>query len=172
MTNLQKAKLTGQDEAQDIEFMFNPSELSLSRSMSIEQAEGARTKTGQNKTSFKHPNPYSMKVGNLIFDTYESGKSVLEHVSKLSKAVEFTDRGKGKNKRPPIYLFTWGDHKYLRVFVKNFSCRLTLFLPNGTPVRAIIDLDLEQVEPPEPPSDLGAKNPSPSDRKGPKTLFN
>jgi len=171
MTELQKAKLTGLEGAEDIEFMFNPTELSLSRSMSIEQSEGARTDTGQNKTSFKHPNPYSMKVGNLIFDTYESGKSVLEHMTKLSKAVEFTEQGKGQNKRPPIYIFTWGKHEYLRVFVKTFSCKLSLFLPDGTPVRANIDLDLEQVDPPTPPTSQGAKNPSASARKSSKTLF-
>ena len=106
-----------------------------------------------------------------MFDTYESGKSVLDSVKKLSKAVEFTEQGKGQNQRPPIYLFTWGKYEYLRAFVKDFSCRLTLFLPDGTPVRAIIDLTLEQVDPPQPPSDKSPQNPSSSDRQQSKTLF-
>ncbi|MEO0985395.1 MAG: hypothetical protein AAFY20_07590 [Cyanobacteria bacterium J06639_14] len=171
MTQLEKAKLKGLDGAQDIDFMFNPTELTFSRSMSIEQSPGARDKSGQNKTSFKHPNPYTLKIGNLIFDTYETQKSVLDQVKKLSKSVEFTDKGKGQNKRPPIYLFAWGQHDYLRAFVKDFSCRLTLFLPNGTPVRAIIDLTLEQVELPQPTSDQGPANPSSSDRTASKPLF-
>lgn len=160
MSKLVKAKLKGQDGAESIEFMFNPSEITLSRSMNIEQSPGARTDSGQNKTSFKHPNPYEMKVGNLIFDTYESGKSVLEHLEKLSKAVEFSEQGKAKNKRPPTYIFMWGEHKYLRVFVRNFSCRLSLFLPDGTPVRASVDLTLEQVEAPGKASIQWAKSPS------------
>ena len=171
MTTLEKAKLKGLDGADDIEFMFNPTEISLSRSMSIEQSQGARTETGQNKTSFKHPNPYTLTIGNLMFDTYESGKSVLENVQKLSKAVEFTSAGKGENKRPPIYLFTWGNHDYLRAFVKDFSCKLTIFLPDGTPVRAVINLTLEQVELPQPSSDPSPKNPSPRARQGSKPLF-
>ncbi len=171
MTNLEKAKLKGLDGAEDIEFMFNPNEISLSRSMSIEQSQGARTESGQNKTSFKHPNPYILKISNLMFDTYESGKSVLEHVKKLSKAVEFTSKGKGENKRPPIYLFTWGKHEYLRAFVKDFSCKLTIFLPDGTPVRAVVDLTLEQVELPQPSSDPSTPNPSPGARQGSKPLF-
>lgn len=167
MKELKKAKLKGLEGAEDIEFMFNPSEISLSRSMSIEQSEGARGESGQNKTSFKHPNPYELKVGNLIFDTYESGKSVLENVQQLSKTVEFIeDKG-----RPPIYLFNWGDHNYIRAFVKNFSCRLTLFLPDGTPVRAMIDLALEQVDLPVSKPDQGAASPSGGDRENSKPLF-
>lgn len=172
MSTPEKAKLKALDkEAEDVEFMFNPNELSISRSMSIEQSQGARTESGQNKTSFKHPNPYTLKISNLMFDTYETGKNVLDYVKKLAKAVEFTDQGKGQNQRPPIYLFTWGKHEYLRAFVKDFSCRLTLFLPDGTPVRAIIDLVLEQVDPPQPSSSQGPKNPSSSARQGSKTIF-
>lgn len=172
MSTPAKAKLKALDkEAEDVEFMFNPSTLSISRSMSIEQSPGARTKSGQNKTSFKHPNPYTLTISNLMFDTYESGKSVLDYVNKLTKAVEFTDQGKGQNQRPPIYLFTWGKHDYLRAFVKDFKCQLTLFLPDGTPVRAIIDLVLEQVDPPQPPSSQGPKNPSPGARQGSRTIF-
>lgn len=171
MAELKKAKLTGLEDADDIEFMFNPSELSLSRGMSIEQSPGARTETGQNKTSFKHPNPYSMTVNNLIFDTYESGKSVLDHVKKLSKVVEFTTKGKGQNKRPPIYIFTWGKNEYLRVFVESFNCKLSLFLPDGTPVRASIDLKMQQVDPPQQTSIQEVKNPSDLARLASKALF-
>ncbi|NET49181.1 MAG: hypothetical protein F6K09_10750, partial [Merismopedia sp. SIO2A8] len=58
--------------------------------------------------------------------------------------------GDDATKRPPIYLFTWGSNEYLRCFVKSFSFKLSLFLPDGTPVRAIISLTLEQVEEPTP----------------------
>lgn len=167
MKELKKAKLKGLEGADSIEFMFNPTEISLSRSMSIEQSEGSRGEEGQNKTSFKHPNPYELKVGNLIFDTYETGRSVLGNVQQLSKTVEFI---KDKS-RPPIYLFNWGDHNYIRAFVKNFNCRLTLFLPDGTPVRAIVDLTLEQVELPVTKPDQGAASPSSGERASSKPLF-
>jgi len=133
-----------------IECMFNPTELSFSRSISLEQSEGARTSSGDNKASFKHPNPYSLKISNLILDTYEEQTSVLKHLEKFTRAVDFLESGDEKGKRPPIYLFTWGQTNYLRCFVKTFSFKLTLFLPDGTPVRAIVDLDLEQVDAPTP----------------------
>ena len=164
---LKKAKLKCLDlDSHSIEFMFNPNELGFSRSMSLEQSNGARTDQGQNKVSFKHPNPYSLKISNIMLDTYELGSSVLDKVRPFTKAVEFTQQGEGKNKRPPIYLFTWGSNSYLRCFVKSFNFKLTLFLPDGTPVRAVVDLDLEQVDPPSPSGSQGSRNPSAGERAG------
>lgn len=160
---LEKAKLIAvyQGEGEDIEFMFNPNQLSFSRSISLEQAEGAQTNKGNNKVSFKHPNPYSLNISNILIDTYETKEgSVLDYIQKFKKAVEFTDKGEGKEKRPPIYLFTWGNQNYLRCFVKKFSFKLTLFRPNGVPVRASIDLDLEQVDLPISQPGQGAPSPS------------
>lgn len=164
---LEKAKLIAvyQGEGEDIEFMFNPTQLAFSRSMNLEQAKGASTGKGNNKVSFKHPNPYSLKISNILIDTYETKDgSVLDTIKKFKLAVEFINKGNGnaKEKRPPIYLFTWGKHNYLRCFVKTFSFKLTLFRPDGTPVRASVDLDLEQVDLPNPQP--GQQTPSPSER--------
>ncbi|NJO09472.1 MAG: hypothetical protein HC873_07225, partial [Leptolyngbyaceae cyanobacterium SL_1_1] len=78
MTTLSKAKLIAVDGGEDIEFMFNPNQLDFSRSISLEQSAGSRTERGENKTSFKHPNPYSLKISNIILDTYEKGTNVLD----------------------------------------------------------------------------------------------
>ena len=162
---LEKAKMIAVDgEADDIEFMFNPTEISFSRSMQIDQSKGARTGTGQNKSSFKYPDPYALSIRNIVIDTYEDNTSVLTHVRKFTQAVEFTQKGKGKKQRPPIYLFTWGANNYLRCFVNKFDFKLTLFLPDGTPVRAIIDLSLEQVEVSTPLKTQGASNPNQATR--------
>jgi hypothetical protein len=162
---LEKAKLIAVDGGEDIEFMFNPSELSFSRSVEIEQAAGARTEAGENKTSFKHPNPYSLSISNVILDTYEDGSSVLGPLGKFTKAVEFAASGDGKGQRPPIYLFTWGSNKYLRCFIKSLNFKLTLFMPDGTPVRATLDLSLEQVDAPTPKGSQGTPQPSASSRQ-------
>ena len=158
---LAKAKLQCLDnEKQSITFMFNPNELGFSRSMSLEQSQGARTEQGQNKVSFKHPNPYSLKISNIMLDTYELGTSVLEQVTPFTTSVQFIE----KEERPPIYLFTWGDNNYLRCFVKSFNFKLTLFLPDGTPVRAVVDLTLEQVDPPSPSENQGTPDPKAGER--------
>ena len=135
-----------------IDFMFNPNELSFGRSMSWEQSTAARTDSGENKTSFKHPYPYSLDISNIILDTYEEQVSVLPHLQKFTRAVEFMQGGKNDNKRPPIFLFVWGSNSYLRCYVKKLDFKLVLFLANGTPVRAIVTLSLGQA---------GKANPNP-----------
>lgn len=62
------------EKAKKIEFMFNPNELKFSRSINTEQSQGSRTKSGGNKNSFKHPNPYQLTISNIILDTYEKKK--------------------------------------------------------------------------------------------------
>ncbi len=176
----------------NIIFMYNPTEISLSRSMNIEQAKGARDSSGANKTSFKHPNPYSLKISNVIIDTYELGISVLPEVYKFKKGVEFLDpknsalqesdsaksakTGSGRTNpeqqnRPPIYLFIWGKHKYLQCFIKQVTFKFTMFFPNGDPARAVLDLSLEQVSIPQ--ENNGGTTPAPSkeDREGADRAF-
>lgn len=153
--SLVKARLHPLEGGDDIEFMYNPTQLAFSRSISLEQAKGARTEKGHNKVSFKHPNPYSLKISNIVIDTYESGKNALTYINQFKKAVEFS-QGEGENKRPPVYLFVWGKEEHLRCFVKTLSYKLTLFLPDGTPVRAIVDLDLEEVDLPISQPRVGA----------------
>lgn len=167
---LEKATLkpaTGEN-AQKIEFMFNPTELKFSRSVNIEQAAGANTRSGQNKTSFKHPNPYQLTISNIMLDTYENAaakRSVLPELKPFTDAVAYAKDGKGKAKRPPVYLFTWGNNIYLRCFIKSCNFRLTMFLPDGTPVRAVVDLSLEQVDDSTPQPSQGTPNVSQSQRE-------
>ncbi|NES84296.1 MAG: hypothetical protein F6K10_24405 [Moorea sp. SIO2B7] len=145
MSALVKAKLKAIDGGSDIEFMFNPNQLNFSRSISLEQSAGARSEQGLNKTSFKHPNPYTLNINNILIDSYEADKSVIPDIEKFKKTVEF---GVEKNgvKRPPLYLFTWGSQNYLKCFVKTLKYKLTQFKPDGTPVRAFVDLTLEEVD--------------------------
>jgi Contractile injection system tube protein len=149
-----KAQLIAQGGGDNIEFMFNPTEIEFSRSMQFNRDQGARTTKGLPKVSFAYPEPYSLNVSNITFDTYESGSNVLIHINKLRKAVEFIDSAE----RPPIYLFTWGSQKYITCFVKSLRYKLTLFLPDGTPVRAIADLSLEEVDATTPSPGLGASS--------------
>ena len=145
------------DKNRDIEFMFNPTELKFSRSMNIEQSEGSRSNLGANKTSFKHPNPYQLIISNIILDTYENSKkdrNVLKPLKKFTDAITYVKEGEtekpgeksSEGKRPPIYIFTWGTNAYLRCFIKSCNFRITMFLADGTPVRAIVDLTLEQAD--------------------------
>ncbi len=142
MSQFVKAKLIAQGGGSNIEFMFNPTELSFSRSMNLNSSGGARTDEGIPKISFGSPEPYSITVGGLVFDTYETGENVLDkHIENFRQAVEFLD----SKERPPMYIFTWGKQEYLRCFVQSLSYKLTMFLPDGTPVRATVDVTLQEI---------------------------
>lgn len=131
-----------------IDFQFNPIEISFSRSVELNSNTEGRTRSGVKKISFAGPTPIELSIGNAIFDTYEEGVSVkTKYTDRLLKALDFTQFQANVNGyRPPIFVFTWGQNRYLRCFIKSLTLKFTLFLPDGTPVRATADLKLQQVE--------------------------
>ncbi len=143
---LVKASLVDAEGGADIEFMFNPTELSFSQKSNVNPVEGARTPKGLPKVSFAYPDPCVLTIKDINFDTYEKGTSVMTYVNKFKGALDFAKTGPGANKRPPVYKFTWGGEEYLRCFVSDLSYSLTLFLPDGTPVRAKMSLTLKEVD--------------------------
>ena len=162
---LAKATLTCLDDgANTIKFMFNPSQLSFEGIVETSENPGARGEnTGTPKVNFSNIKAYKITISNILFDTYEEGGDVRDkYINKFKKTVEFAP---GK-KRTPIYRFQWGEQIYLRAcFVEKLNYKLTMFLPNGIPVRATIDsLTLKEADEPKPTESLGTPNPSTIDR--------
>ncbi len=187
------------EQASPINFMFNPTDLSLSRSVSITSMSGARTQRGLPKVNFGFVEPYKLTLAGILFDTYERGETVFNKIQPLLDAVDFSKfkdpfeeqsvagntykerevkvsigRGAidsfvqnigGKNvlgvqeygaenigkqsleiRRPPVFYFIWGGKNYMCCMVKQLDYKLTMFLPNGTPVRAMVNITLEEVD--------------------------
>jgi Contractile injection system tube protein len=71
-----------------------------------------------------------------------------------NKAIDTASKiaGLEKTERTPLYSFVWGSHIHLRCcLVEKLTYKLTLFLPDGTPVRAVIEsLSLKETDEPEP----------------------
>lgn len=162
MTNPVKAKLMNQDGGKDLEFMFNPTELSVEVKNKVNAEPAARTEKGLPKVTFAYPGISALTLNNLMFDTYETGVNVYtEYISGFCQALEFL----GDKNRPPTYIFIWGSQKYLRCFVESVKYKLTLFLPDGTPVRATMDLTLKEVDDTITPGNTGTPNVSNSQRQ-------
>lgn len=198
---------TGEQSA-IIRFMFNPTDLQFSRSVSIQMMEGARTRRGLPKVNFGFVEPYQLTLAGLVYDTYEQGINVLKEIQPILDAVNFTKfqnpYQKGSNgyqerlvnasasnaavkgltnagtqllsyktginanvntvgaqeygaekvmseqaleiRRPPVYYFVWGQKNYLMCMIESLTYKLTMFLPDGTPVRALVDLTLKEVD--------------------------
>lgn len=147
---LTKAKLKPLDgeKASEITFMFNPKELSFTNQVKTTDNPGSRvTKSGRPHVSFSDIPPKQLVIKDIWFDTYETGKDVLKDCLKpFIESVTFTD----EKQRPPIYHFIWGPHNYLQsCFIEQLNYRLTKFMPDGTPVRAVIEtLGLKEIEKP------------------------
>lgn len=158
--SLVKAQLISSDGGGTIEFMFNPTELNFSQRINLTKENGARTGRGLPKVNFAYPEPCTLSISDILLDTYEQGssKSVLPYLQQFEKALNFAQSGENKDKRPPTFVFTWGSHQYIRCFITSLNYKLTMFLPDGTPVRAKLDLTLEEID--ESTSQPGMGTPS------------
>jgi hypothetical protein len=125
---------------QPIEFMFNPTQLAFDGVVETADNAGTRSeKSGKPKVSFSNIQAYKITINNILFDTYENSGDrnvITRYIDPLKAAVKFVE---GKQ-RPPIYTFSWGGQIYLKYcFVERLTYKLTMFLPNGVPVRAVVD---------------------------------
>ena len=145
---LVKAKLKAKSGGTDITFMFNPKELSFAAAVQTTDNPGARsTRSGRPRVSFSNLPARQIAIKEIWFDTYETGKDVVqEHMQLFLDAVKFSE----DRQRPPTYAFMWGNNAYFDYcFIEQVSYRLTKFLPDGRPVRAVIDsLVLKETEKP------------------------
>ena len=182
---LAKAKLIAKDVGvPNIEFMFNPTELAFEKSVETSENKGARSQDkGQPKVGFAATNAYKVTISKIVFDTYETGENVVtKYLDAFRKAVQFPENkggegllqsgpnksgGNDKKERTPLYTFIWGQNTHLRCcFVEKLSYKLTLFLPDGTPVRAVIDsLSLKEADEPKPDNPMQTSQPSQTTRQ-------
>jgi len=162
---LQKAKLIPKDGGKEIEFMFNPTEISFDKAVETSENKGARTQDkGQPKVGFATVDSYKVTINKILFDTYETGENVVTTcIEPFRQAVQFV----GEKQRTPLYTFTWGNNQLLRCcFVEKLNYKLTMFLPDGTPVRAMIDsLTLKEADEPKPNTSMGTPKVSKSTRQ-------
>jgi hypothetical protein len=99
----------------------------------------------------------------LVFDTTADGTAVTTHTQKLEKLLAVDKNLSGfdatrNSGRPPWVRFVWGT--YLRSFkavVTRLSITYTYFSSEGMPLRANVEMSLEQYEPED---SFGPQNPT------------
>lgn len=147
------------DSSSTIEVCFNPKEYSLDKAVGWD-AEKAFSDAPN--PEFKQPSPMSLSV-TLQFDTYEERVSVrdkwvrqIEKLTMMTKQLSKDASAKDKkDNRPPTILFVWGRFVF-RGVVESLSQKYTMFLSDGTPVRAecalkirnVLDADFDKNDPP------------------------
>lgn len=147
---LSKATLKSLDDGSYVKFQFNPKEISFSTRVTLSKAKGARAEeSGLPKVSYGNLEANTISLKNIYFDTYEDRDNVLEkYIKTLRNFAKFVSL---QEQRTHILKLIWGDYMYIeKCFIESLDYRFTMFLPNGRPVRAIVD-NLTLVETDENP---------------------
>jgi LysM repeat protein len=128
--------------------LFNPTELSFSRSNSWSASE----MPGKGVPTLNYTGAQSGSLSlRLFFDTTDDGEPVTTYTERLLALMEVDPSLPGTNEntnnaRPPWVQFHWGSMHSFKAVVSSASVSYTYFSSQGTPLRATVDLTLTQYE--------------------------
>jgi hypothetical protein len=140
MANLQKASLQALNgsNTEQIEVLFNPAEYTVERGNQFSST--ALPGLANPILSFVNGNADTLTM-ELFFDTYTYGNraDVSELVKKVAKLMDIDS----SLHAPPIVRFQWGKFKF-RAVIERMSQKFTMFLNDGTPVRATLNVTFKE----------------------------
>lgn len=168
--SLVKARIRNLDTDECVTCMFNPTKYSFAKTVGWgkKSGEGGR---GLNIPPFEFTGGESATITlNLFFDTTATGEDVRTvYTNKLWDLTLITP-GKvdpdSHTGRPPRCMFEWGEAWSFEAVVTSITQSFTMFLGDGTPVRATVDLALKQAA---DPGRFPAQNPTSGGVAGHKT---
>ena len=134
---LQKASIKNLSTNEILQCQFNPPQLSLSKQNNWRHEDADKKNIGT--TSFGGGQPASLKV-DLFFDTTSTGQDVRQYTHFL------VDMTYVLGSEPPRCLFTWGKIKSFEGYIKSVGVKFTMFLADGTPVRATTSVEIVQIK--------------------------
>jgi Contractile injection system tube protein/LysM domain len=155
--------LEGREKNNKVACLFNPKEYTFSKQNNWQRTN--QSKTDAPSLEFSGGQPTSLKI-QLLFDTYHKAKGVGSvedvrvHTGRLWGLMlidpELKDP-KSKSGRPPKVRFMWGQTWTFDAVISSISQQFTMFMPDGLPVRATLDVSFEQLR---DENQLKAQNPS------------
>lgn len=127
-----------------VKFYFNPKEITIDKQVPWQTHK--HTEGDAPTLEFTAAQPKTLAC-ELMFDAFEepgdlAAKDV--HAKYISKLEQFALIDSSK-KRPPLLTFTWGaKFPVFKGVIENMNVKYTLFLPDGTPCRATVNLKMKQ----------------------------
>jgi hypothetical protein len=123
-----------------IEFMFNPKEIAVTKTVSWD----VKPSTTKSLPQYLGTKPQAISV-EMFLDASEGG-DVTSKVDDLLKSMEPTPKTEDEDPSPPYCSFGWGKKTYLSAAViKTVAVKYTRFKPDGTPIRAVANVTLEEL---------------------------
>jgi nucleoid-associated protein YgaU len=128
-----------------VRFQFNPKEVTITKSAKWER----KTTKGSKKAGppeFTGPEPSKMTLEMFFDATAKKDGSVVTAVETLLSCCVATEKSAGQKKpSPPIVVLHWGKISSFPAFVTSVSAKFTLFSSDGTPIRAVCSVSLEEM---------------------------
>jgi hypothetical protein len=148
MALTEKAFLEIEGKTDTLPCMFNPAEISVSRSNSWT----GESLAGQGVPKLRYTGASSGTLSlNLTFDTTDTGDPVTNYTGKVLALMDVDPSLPGSdeqsnNGRPPYVIFHWGNVHSFKAVVSSLNLQFTYFSSSGVPLRAKVSLSLTQFE--------------------------
>jgi nucleoid-associated protein YgaU len=157
-------ELSGKPWVDSIEALFNPGEISLTKSSKWEQQHAVGQSSASVEQEFRSVEAETFSI-ELFFDTYESRSSAMtaaraaasflpaslipgreasdvrQHTHRIARLVDVETN----LHRPPVCNLRWGVFDIFTGVLISLNQLFTLFLDDGTPVRATLTCDFVEV---------------------------
>jgi hypothetical protein len=139
------------DAAIEIGAQYNPKELALASTSTWNKHPNAHGDTkgtcGFARLDWGGTEPQTITL-DLTFDGFEDNKSVRDQIDKLISLTQPWDMSSSKAslRRPPLCVAVWGSDKEFRCVVTAVTTKITMFAPNGLPLRAICTVALKEAD--------------------------
>ena len=128
-----------------ITFQFNPKEVTITKSAKWERKPTKGSKKA-GPPEFTGPEPSKMTLEMFFDATGPRDGSVVAAVEKLLSCCVPTEESSGQKKpSPPLVVLHWGSISSFPAFVTSVSAKFTLFSSDGTPIRAVCSVSLEEM---------------------------
>jgi len=128
------------EEGEEIEVLFNPNKIRIDKSFQWRSTPKPQSDFSQPQPT--HGDATTLAIDELFFDTYEDRSSVREKTDLLFQLTVVN----GELHRPPIVTLQWGSWTFddFQWVLQRLSQTFTLFLDDGTPVRATLACTFQQ----------------------------
>jgi hypothetical protein len=125
-----------------VRVLFNPESISIRKSTNWKVTP--KLETDSSRTQFTYGDPAILTI-DLFFDTYEQHIDVRRYTNEIYALT--TIQKHGELHRPPLCRLEWGLFNLSENcawVLEDLSQQFTLFLPQGTPVRAQLNCTFKQ----------------------------
>jgi nucleoid-associated protein YgaU len=128
-----------------VRFQFNPKEVTISKSAKWER-KPTKGSPKAGPPEFTGTEPAKMSLEMFLDATDSRDGSVVETVEALLACCVATEQSTAQKKpSPPIVVLHWGSTASFPAFITSVSAKFTLFNSDGTPIRAVCSVQMEEM---------------------------